>query len=614
VRRDALDIGLASLPSGVREPQAVLAALEKRLRARGRNSVICDFLYVGYSGNAPPAAEASVELEERAYLQHHPLAGLRRGVADVIRRGLVPLAVPGLDHRPVQLHIMHFWGGGLDKWVRDFARADSSRINMILASYRIGETGGQRVVLYCDAVAFIPIRTWDIARPIRSTASSSDEYQRILEQVVKEFEVESIIVSSLIGHALEALTQPRRTIVVCHDFYPVCQAINPWFGKTCERCTLDDLRLCARSNPLNSIFTGEASEDWHEMRRLYVNRLLEGGIAMVVASPSVAATFRKLEPRLQSLPVHVVPHGTDLDVAALPAAPREASKPLRIVVLGRLSLHKGTDLLRRAAEGLRPHAQITLLGCGKNGVRLAAECGWNSVERYEPEALPDILKSLAPHAGLLASVVPETFSYTLSELMALGIPPIATALGSFNDRIADGETGFLFQPDPDSLVALVRKLDAQPGLLARVAGNLADRLPGRTTADMVRDYHKLLPATPLPVARFRVGIGRQTGLTEPYRHLSEAYAQLTDAYAQTRAAYEETKAAYDNTVAVWNQVGNEVDSLMIQRHWWRAPEAARLLRQAREKMQGPAAQRPRTGGTGEDADMISAGRPPKPPE
>ena len=51
-------------------------------------------------------------LEETAYLQHHPLGGLRRAVNDAIRRGLPVVSLPGLDHRPVQLHVMHFWGGG----------------------------------------------------------------------------------------------------------------------------------------------------------------------------------------------------------------------------------------------------------------------------------------------------------------------------------------------------------------------------------------------------------------------------------------------------------------------------------------------------------------------
>ncbi len=598
LRRDALDAILPALERGFADVRALLDAMARRWRARGWCCVICDFLYVGYAGRAPAPDAAADDLEEIALLKNHPLGSLRRAVNDVIRRGLVSASVPGLDHRPVQLHVIHFWGGGLDKWVRDFGRADPARINMIFASYRIGETGGQRLVLYSDPAAMIPVRVWDIARPIRSTASGSIEYRRILGQIIEEFEVEAIIVSSLIGHALDALTQPRRTLVVCHDFYPICQAINPQFGKTCEHCTLDDLRRCARSNPLNNIFVDQGSEDWHQMRRLYVDHLLARKIEMVVPSPSVSATLRRLDPRLDALPIHLIPHGIDFDAPRLPIPPADASKPLRIVVLGRMSVQKGSELLRAACEDLRPLAEVTLLGCGGNGVKLAQECGWKYIERYEPDALPDLMRSIAPHAALLSSVIPETFSYTLSELWSLGVPPLATALGSFNDRIADGETGFLFEPDKASLVDLIRRLHARPEQLERVARVLAAKEKGRTTADMVRDYHTLLPMDPHPVARFRVGIGLQSGLTEPYRQLKEAYVQLTeayahltDAYAQSTTAYERTRTAYDqiqaerdNMMAAWEQWRREFGALHVTTRWWKIPKAVELLLQLRDRM------------------------------
>ena len=606
IRQDALNIALPFLAAGIAEPRSVLAVLAKRWRASGWSCVICDYLYVGYSGDAPAGAPATDGLDETALLQNHPLGGLRRAVADAIRRGLPPVSAPGLDHRPVQLHIMHFWGGGLERWVRDFGRADPSRINMILTSYRIGETGGQRVVLYSDPAALVPVRTWDITRPIRSTVSSSIEYRRILEQVLAEFEIEAIIVSSLIGHSLDALTQPIKTIVVCHDFYPICQAINPQFGKTCVRCTLDDLRRCAKFNPLNDIFGDQTSEEWHEMRGVFVSHLLAGRIEMVVPSPSVATTLKQLESRLRGLPIHVIPHGIDLDAPRLAIATRTASQPLRIVVLGRLTVKKGTDLLQSACEELRPYADITLVGCGDIGVKLAQECGWNFIERYEQDALPDLLRSLAPHAGLLASIIPETFSYTLSELMALGVPPIVTALGSFNDRVVDGESGFRFEPNKEALVDLVRRLHAQPELLERVGRSLASQARGRTTADMVNDYRALLPLSPHPIARFRVGVGRQTGLTEPYRHLTEAYAQLTGAYTQTKAAYEQASGELGRLKAACKHLAREFE--LIKTRWWRVVRAPRLVIEFREKIRSlprgasaPSDVRADEGGTGQEA-------------
>jgi glycosyltransferase involved in cell wall biosynthesis len=498
------------------------------------------------------------------------LGGIRRAVKDAIRRGLPSVAVPGLDSRPVQLHVMHYWGGGLDKWVRDFGRADASRTNLILASYRIGEEGGQRIVLYADPDSLVPIRTWDIAHPIRSTASGSVEYRRILEQVVAEFEVETVIVSSLIWHSLDAIALDVPTFLVCHDFYPICQAINPLFEKPCVQCTPGDLKRCSATNPFNSSFKDLSSEEWDAMRGRFVDCLLERGLEMVVPSPSVAATFRCLEPRLRDVPMRVIAHGIDLQAPRIPVPSRTASEPLRLVVLGRHTDLKGAKLLQEASEGLRPYAQITLLGCGMAGMEAAQKCGWTAVERYELAELPGLLREIAPHAGLLASVVPETFSYTLSELLALGVPPLATAIGSFPDRIVEGESGFLFEPDAQALVAAARRLHGEPGLLASVAGRLAAAPPARTTAQMVQDYEPMLPQGGRGVARFKVGIGWQSGLTEPYRRLDEAYAELTgaysdltQAYAKSREAYEQTRAAYEHVRAAYDEEVKKGGS-----RWW----------------------------------------------
>lgn len=591
LRRAALDSVLPDMTMAEANPQVTLDILIGRLRAKGWSCVLCDYLYVG--GTPSPAApvKSGDEVETSAFLQNHPLGMLRRAVNAALRQGIANVSVPGLDARPVQLHVTHFWGGGLDKWVRDFARADTARINLVFSSFRIGDTGGQRLVLYSSPADPNPIRAWDIAQPIRSTLPHSIEYRRILEQIISEFSVESIIVSSLIGHTLDALDQPIKTLVVCHDYYPICQAINPQFDTTCERCTLDDLRRCAKSNPLNSIFVDQTSEEWHEMRNLYVERLLANRVEMVAPSPSVIATMKRLAPRLESLPMHLIPHGIDLAAAPLPLATRTATEPLRIVVLGRLSVHKGTALLREACADLLPYAEITLVGCGGNGVKLATACNWNHIEKYQPEELSGILRKIAPHAGLLASVIPETFSYTLSELNQLGIPAIATALGSFNDRIVHGESGFLFKPTKAALIEIIQNLHTHPALLAAVATRLSSQQSGRSVEAMVNDYRALIPVETRAVARFAVGIGMQTGLTEPYRQLTAAYAQISQAYADTAAAYNHTKVAYDHAQSSFSalstlsdQWADDYDALQVENRWWHIPRALRLMAALREKI------------------------------
>jgi len=317
-----------------------------------------------------------------------------------------------------------------------------------------------------------------------------------------------------------------------------------------------------------------------------------------VPSRSVAETLKRIEPRLAAVPMHLIPHGVDSDAPPLAFPAREAGERLRLVVLGRLSLHKGMQLLREAAPGLAPHAEVTIVGGGGNGVELAKACGWRSIEKYTLEELPELLAGIAPHAAILASIVPETFSYTLSELWALCVPPLATDLGSFSERISDGEDGFLFAPQASALVALVERLRGDPAALQAVARNLASHSRGGTVADMVAAYHALLPLAARPAARFTVGIGRDTALTEPYRHLNEAYAHLSDAYEQVRNAYASTQDAQRHTNAEYERALGELErmreisreefdrleALGFGRRWWRAGDAEKLLKAWREKM------------------------------
>lgn len=571
-------------------------------RERGWQSVVCDYVYVGFEGPRQQEAAGVDPVEVSAFLRHSPLGSLRRAIAEAIALGLPPVSMPALDERPVQLHIMHFWGGGLDKWVRDFGRADGGRTHLLLATYRIGESGGQRIVLYSDPEARIPVHTWDIAQPLRSTAAACLEYARILEQVVREYAVESIVVSSLIGHSLEALRQPVKTVVVCHDFYPLCQAINPYFDPVCANCGAGELARCAQRNPHHETLGSPTPGQWQALRDAYVQAIVERGIEVVVPTAGVAEILRRLEPRMAQVPIHVIAHGMDFAPEKLPPPEVDPARPLRLVVLGRLAENKGAVLLESAAEGLRPLAEITLVGCGPHALELARRCGWRAVEEYRLEELPRLLGEIAPHAALLASVVPETFSYTLSELWALGIPPVATALGSFRERIRDGVDGILFEPDAEALVRTVAGLRADPARLQRIAREVAALPPPRRAAEMVRDYGALLPAGRRPVARFEVGIGTMSALTEPYRHLNEAYAELTAAYERMSEAYERSSAAYEHTRceyervraelerleqarALWEQCAAELEALNVARRPWRVREAERLVSEMRSRTQ-----------------------------
>jgi len=152
------------------------------------------------------------------------------------------------DARPVQLHVIHDLGGGSAKWVEDFASADHERANLVLRPFTHDRAMAWGVALFV-AGADRPLKSWSFTTPIVATVIAHAEYRRALEEIRRGYRVEVMIVSSLIGHSLEALDTGLPTLVVNHDYYPYCPAINIHFNGICRTC--DDRRIaeCHAGNP-----------------------------------------------------------------------------------------------------------------------------------------------------------------------------------------------------------------------------------------------------------------------------------------------------------------------------------------------------------------------------
>lgn len=463
--------------------------LEDELARLGRACVVCDWVYV----EAPAGAATSVVRERegmQSFLTYHPLGRIRHafGEAGAWGEPSVPAAAPMI--KPVQLHVAHSWGGGLGRWVEDMCEADEGRWNLVLRSIGTWGAFGQRIALYRSHEMDKPLRDWLLDKPIGSIAVGHVQYRRLLREIVRDFHVDAVIVSSLVGHSLDVLDLPLPCLIVAHDYTPFCPALSIRFDGVCTGCNADRLRDCFAHNPLNHFFREAGSDYWLALREHYFRRVRGPQVRVVAPSASVVRHLHELAPSIADLPIDVIEHGIDFP----PGPTWEPSRDgrLRLVVLGSMAPQKGADLLAAALPALSGFADVYLVGCGDEGERFGDLGAGRIVRRYRREDLPGIIAGIAPHVGLLLSVVPETFSYTLSELWAMRVPPVATRLGGFVDRIEDGSSGFLIEPDADELVALLRGLDIDRTRLDTVRTELSSR-PVRTREDMVADYHRALP-------------------------------------------------------------------------------------------------------------------------
>ena len=168
-------------------------------------------------------------------------------------------------------------------------------------------------------------------------------------------------------------------------------------------------------------------------------------------------------------------------------------------------MHKGGDILSKALPDILEDFDVTLLGCGESIRKFPSQPGLTVKRRYQLHELPELLADIKPDLGLLLSVVPETFSYTLSELYAAAVPPVATHLGAFVDRIEPGETGWLIEPKKKALLKQLAVLAKDPGAIVKVKNHLL-AMHIDTTKEVAQRYLALLPdydagAQPRPLAK-----------------------------------------------------------------------------------------------------------------
>ncbi len=435
----------------------------------------------------------------------HPAAAAALGPARLRLSRLLAeeLAMPpphaGRHGQPVTLHVSHAWGGGIARWIADVIAADPDGCHLVLSSggQLNGTVHGQMLRLYAAGPGLGLVQEWTLAPAIADTVVSESCYRTVLGHILRRFGVGRIVVSSLIGHSLDVLTTGLPTAEILHDHYPAWPLLDRDPLDWCDGNGQINLGAALAEHGAGPCFQTRHADHWETLRAAWLERVQQHQIALIAPTAEVLRRWQALcaDPLPQA---RIIPHG----FAGWPSPPAtlearaRADGRLNLVVIGRLSAGKGHALLEQALARLTPLAQLTLVGCGRDGLDFLGRAGVNLIVDYPHAALPELLATLAPQAALFLSTVPETWSYTLSEVRSLGIVPIATRLGSFMARIQSGQDGWLFDPEPDALVSLIEQLQRAPERLRLSAAPLDE--PTSTT---VQRYWQLLPAAPVEAAR-----------------------------------------------------------------------------------------------------------------
>ncbi len=172
--------------------------------------------------------------------------------------------------------------------------------------------------------------------------------------------------------------------------------------------------------------------EWVYVWRQQVERMFSHIDAFVWATDWARRLYLETFPGLGGTDIRVIEHGRSLEREGPSLGrPPKPEEPVRVAVLGHVGIHKGADLLREAAEASMGRVDFHVVGTLEGG----AVPGLTVHGKYEREELFSRLGEIDPSFVLLSSITGETYSHTVTEAWAAGIPVIVGDLGAPAERI-----------------------------------------------------------------------------------------------------------------------------------------------------------------------------------
>lgn len=288
----------------------------------------------------------------------------------------------------------------------------------------------------------------DLAAPIDPVSHRSEQYDRILADILHRYGIELVHLRHVGWHSLGAIEMPRQyglpVLFSFHDYYTVCPSIKllddnwNYCAGTCSRgrgqCEVE-LWPSAEMPPIKNRYV----KDWQSQFDSVLRRCNH----FITTSEAARTVLVQNYDWLQDADFSTIPHGRNLEFSNQ-AAEFEHDTPLKILVLGNINEAKGNRVYREIAAKY-PDGNFEFHFLGKWRGSAIDDPRFIYHGPYARDALADLVANIRPHAAAILSIWPETWCHTLTEAWSLGLPVFGFNIGAVGDRLQSTGAGWLIE-------------------------------------------------------------------------------------------------------------------------------------------------------------------------
>jgi glycosyltransferase involved in cell wall biosynthesis len=284
--------------------------------------------------------------------------------------------------------------------------------------------------------------------PIRVPEHTSLEYDRHVGSMLITHGIEIMHIRHLSWHSLNlprlAKSLGIPVVLSFHDFYAVCpntQLLDENAIHCQGRCT--DTQGDCEAPLWGREEQPRLKHDWVFTWRKKMRQVFDSCDSFVTTCSSARNLLNSVYPQLEEKPFPVIPHGRDFANFLQPDWILETTQKVRLLFPGNLNRAKGLDLILKLKElDADDRLEVHLLG----KVATAYQPRLNGIVFHGPYRREDFLNKMEvirPHCIGLFSLWPETYSHTLTEAWAAGIPVVATPYGALKERLEQWGGGWI---------------------------------------------------------------------------------------------------------------------------------------------------------------------------
>jgi GT2 family glycosyltransferase len=353
---------------------------------------------------------------------------------------------------PVWLSVLHKHGGGTEEHVNRLEADTAGRVFWV----RVYPAEDSHLRLSCE------VQGYEFSVALHSKI----EYELLLRLL------ESLGVSRIhVHHSIDVPLDIQKLAcdldvpydLTIHDYFLVCPKITltDKNGRYCGEQPCRDRRGCDRVARQRKLAADVQA--WRAKNEPLVRN------ASRVIAPSLDAASR-IQSYFPSAEIIAAWH--EEKSAPVLVSELDGHEKLRVAVLGNMNLHKGFANLKEVSQLASQRAvplDFRLIG-GVTPELSSEKLHFAITGKYKPNQLPELLSAYAPHLVWFPCQWPETFSYTLSTCMELGLPVAAPDLGAFPERLAGREWTWILPWETDPRAWLDFFLEIRENNFARGAG------------------------------------------------------------------------------------------------------------------------------------------------